>query len=191
MSISKAVPHIEEWFCSYEYATYSLQCAALIHSKDTGWRFAVLHGFIHNMFLLICYLLKVCHWMTYSKKKKEKKMAAATPPDRRHHDNCTVVLTKALSGLQCADKKLIVLLLFWHLRSHFCTTMKTDGSPFPFEFTENEVPVTNYCRLYIMTILFSLCSLKSLFITAPRRKTYKIHPATVDLNYKDKFHVDR
>lgn len=48
----------------------------------------------------------------------------------------------------------------------FCAAMKKDGVPFPFEFTENEIPVTNYCRLYIMTILFSLCSLKSLFISA-------------------------
>ena len=35
--------------------------------------------------------------------------AAAMPRDRKRCDNCTIVLTKALSRLQFGDKKAIIL----------------------------------------------------------------------------------
>lgn len=72
--------------------------------------------------------------------------------DRRNHDGFNKTL-----WLQCGDRTKIRLFLFWHLCSHFSTATETDGDSFSFEFTENEIPVTNDCRLYIMTILFSSC----------------------------------
>lgn len=111
-------------------------------------------------------------------------------PDRRHHDNCTVLLTKACSRLQCADKKLIILLLFWHPCSHFCTAMKEDGRPLPSEFTENEIPVTNHWRLCIMTFLFSMCFPPKLFHLCPNKKnTYEKHSATVGRSHRHKFNL--
>lgn len=50
MSVSRVVPHMEEWHCFSKYATHSPQLAALIHSNDAGLRFAVLHEFIPNPF---------------------------------------------------------------------------------------------------------------------------------------------
>lgn len=67
--------------------------------------------------------------------------------------------------------------------------MKKDGVLFPFEFTENEIPVTNYCRLYIMTVYF-LCAPKNTFSFLPK------HEGIVDLtvfivvsDYKDTFQI--
>lgn len=88
--------------------TSSLRRAALIQSKDAIYR-------------KLLYPLPVeCLSLNDLKiivNRRKKNNGYCKSPDRRHHDNCTVILTKALSRLQCADKKLIILLLFWHLQS--------------------------------------------------------------------------
>lgn len=132
----------------------------------------------------------VIHWKFIIKWPTVKNRAATTAPDRRHSDNCTVLLTKACSRLRCADKKPIILLLFWDPCSHFCTAMKRDGRPLPFEFTENEIPVTNHWRLCITTFLFSLCFPPKLFHLCPNKKnTYEKHSATVEGSHRDKFNL--
>lgn len=84
----------------------TLQFVAFVLSNDVGLRFEVLHQSSRS-FSILCHIFSfLIRWPAMG-----NWMAVATPPDRRHHNNCTVILTKAVSGLQCADKK---------RRSFFC-----------------------------------------------------------------------
>lgn len=60
--------------------------------------------------LLICFIhLLHIEDLPLNDPEMETLTAAVTPRDRSRHDNCTIVLTKALSRLQFADKKVIIL----------------------------------------------------------------------------------
>lgn len=60
--------------------------------------------------LLICFthLLHI-EGLPLNDPEMETLTAAAMPRDRKRCDNCTIVLTKALSRLQFGDKKAIIL----------------------------------------------------------------------------------
>ena len=83
-----------------------------------------------------------------------------TSSDRRHHSYFTIILTKPLrKGYDSFDIVTFTQWAFFPLL-FFCAAMKNNTCLFFYvkDFTGNETAMTNYCRQYIMSVLFSLCS---------------------------------